>query len=496
MPVRIDRLWFLSLTIGVVFAISARAESADRVLEHRRAETARTFVAVMGAVRQPGVYELSSAEPPLWELVDRSGGLSPQARGIIRIVRHGRVAVHTHVATGMRTVLNPGDVVVIPAPRQRKPNAVEVALVGLLDRPVVLRLRPQHANVPRLVELLEQSRTAESAVRVGGVPGNRVHAPAIPQYGVLTFDPRTIARDRLPQLPPPVLLKQKPAKTAASQPPPGSGVVRASADGRNDSDHDRVRTLFTVPPPDAESAGATTQVAPDRTGATRVPEVRDPGPSAPTGQTGEFRSPIERSAIPGTNAPIDPGGPAAEGAVRNATAGADADLAAKADAREPVAADSKAAIDPLTMVVAIFAAFGVLSAAVMLWSMGRRAMVGPSETPATTPQTGALRTRLQRLLANEMDIREENIVLPSPLEFFGTPGGRPMLRSDTVEPIGPPHFAPAPRETATAGWGPASALRSDPAEAAPPQPAMARSAGFPQAAGPAPDSRTVSEEVR
>ena len=471
MPVRIDRLFCLVTIATITLTATVRTNAADRVAEYRAVQARPAFVAVMGAVKQAGVYEMSSQRPVLWELMQRSGGLSPGARGTVRVIRRGRVAVHTHISTGMRTELQAGDVVVIAAPQERNPNAIEVAAIGLADHPIVLRLRPENAEIRRFVELLRQPRAAESAVRVVGVSRGRAPTNVIPQHAVLLFDLRTIQRDQLPVLPRPVPLKAEdrdrrprvtrhpPGQTQNGIPADNRQVVPAAGDGENNA---HPRRLFTVPPHGAQPAGSKTQVD---TASIAPPSPRDAGDPDTTAANGPFRVPVESGpaardteAVTSSNTDTQPA----------ATSSRDADLAAAADAHDDTAKPSKAAFDPLTMVVGIFATIGVLSAAFMLWSMARRALVG--ETPV--PTTVSRRTHLQNLLEDQVEIREEKLVVPMPLEFFGMSTGHARLRADGTADAAGPHFA-----TLARSQGGVSALyerRSDQPQTTPPQPVSAR----------------------
>ncbi|MFQ5730679.1 MAG: hypothetical protein ACE5KM_01865 [Planctomycetaceae bacterium] len=489
MPVGTDRLWVLIATAGLVFAPFVRAEAADRVSEYRSSTSGRPFIAVMGAVRQAGVYEMPSASPALWEIVQRSGGLSEGARGAVRIIRNGRVAVHTHVATGMRTMLRTGDVVVISGtPGTSNRDTVEVAIVGLLDRPVVLRLRPEHADLPQLVDQLGQSEAARAAVRVVGSAGGRNRGTAILRHSVLVFDPRSSRPDKTPPLPKPVLLQPQPSRrrsaprvavaprTRNSRDVGSRDVRPASTENDTDAPNSQLRVLRTLPPADSEATGAFMQVGPKGAAPARIHEEGDPSFQQP-GLRGLLQMPRReatepagsRTSAPAMNAPANPSQIAAAPDGR----GGDADLIAKADADEHTDAQSQASIDPLTMIVGIFAAMGVLSAVAMLWSMSRRAMRGTVDAAPADSK----RVRLQRLLDDELEICEAPLVLPISLEFFGAPGGMQQLRADGAATFDPPHFAVA--DAVVGGSVPPLSQpgrRSDQAQATPPQPASVAAA--------------------
>ena len=52
----------------------------------------RNLFAVIGEVQHPETYELPTSSPSLINFLKLAGGLQPNASGMIRVVRNGRVA--------------------------------------------------------------------------------------------------------------------------------------------------------------------------------------------------------------------------------------------------------------------------------------------------------------------------------------------------------------------------------------------------------------------
>lgn len=150
----------------------------------------RAFFGVMGRVARPGVYQLTTAHPKLAEIVRRAGGLADDASRTVRVVRNGRIAFQTYYTPRLTLTLEPGDLLMVDRGRTDYQHGVndvrpagqissralrsevaaktqiEVAFVGLIDRPVVLRLRVRDATVGRVVELLKQPATVINTTRL------------------------------------------------------------------------------------------------------------------------------------------------------------------------------------------------------------------------------------------------------------------------------------------------------------------------------------------
>jgi len=461
-------------------AQEATAREARRGNERR---DRRHCYAVLGEVATAGVYASPADHVVLADLVRQAGGLTPRANRGVRVIRDGRAILNTRSAEGMRFRLLAGDVVVALgdespavqiAPRGKPvvteaEMPVQVALVNLIERPVVLKLRPRHADLSTLLHLLGQHPNVGRFVRIIGS-----RDPSKLRTGsVLEFDRRVIDPRRIPSLP---------AVIAPRPPQAGETVVRtafaSSSQPKGDIRHvqgtgkvtnSKARVLTTMPPPsfphggnDSTAAGATHRL---RTAA-RPADVDEPGmrsqPPMP---------PAEKAAI-------------------------DRDLVRKADRDENAEDDSKASFDFVTLVIGVFALLGALSAAALLISVVRRAIWGP-------PQAGSpaqRRSRLDQLLHNELELVVEPITVPSGESFFGRVAGPLRNRNRIDDEHAPadhqrPHIdsraaaaqsAPAGKkpsirrtdgpQTHPAGDGPSSAASRSPA--AHPAPEPTQSAGM------------------
>lgn len=203
---------------------------ASAVLRPPAASNSGTSIGVLGAVARPGVYRLAASSPDLSELIQRAGGLAPHANGNVRIVRNGKPGQQVFLTPSLRFPLQTGDVIVLDgAPPRRSPiqqanhslprglrdpqvvtadlPPAQLALVNVLDRPVYLLVRGEHATVEQLVKLLGQAPEVAETVRI--VPAGSVvpRAPLtkssqLPSGTVLVFNRKVLDLQRIPPLPP------------------------------------------------------------------------------------------------------------------------------------------------------------------------------------------------------------------------------------------------------------------------------------------------------
>lgn len=210
---------------------------------------------VMGQIARPGVYELNTPAPQLTELIRHAGGLTQKATNQIRIVRHGNAGQSMFFTPGLNFKLVAGDIVVADGPREsrlpqrlnRTPPSLstirtadysesqpletskpfrQVALVGVLDRPVILPVPQTHANVPAILAYLGQAATLASTVKVVPIGGRPRVSPkaktASPNFRVptvLQFPMAFMQADRLPKFPDVYHIEDQPA--VAPNPLPG-----------------------------------------------------------------------------------------------------------------------------------------------------------------------------------------------------------------------------------------------------------------------------------
>lgn len=522
----------------------------------KQAAARRSFIAVMGAVEQSGVFEVPEPIPPLGKLLQQAGGLAAGATGNIHVIRRGRMTLQTHVTTGMNVPLRPGDVVIAGGAggRHRRDASalIEVAIVGLVERPVVVRLRPEHARVEAIASLLGQDSRAAARVRVIGSRGRRLSNGSI-----VAFDPATVRRDRIPSLPPPTKFRSDPSRkssaprheiailpragstsgtgirTTSMTAPPGRVKVQGTPTASTD-EAERIARLMQSARKDLaegnlDGAKAKAYAASrsdvdfrklnDRPEwilaeiAKRSSVAASAGPQNPAGETSRRSSPQRLSVAEENNAAApfrrattastrelpSTAGPSVNPASHEATSPAEeltAPAAADADASHPPEpqpasveetpnAEAPFTIDPLMLLVGVFACLGLLSAAGFLWSMGRRvAAVSKSAPPRQTLQRAS---RLDQLIRNELEVCECPVATPEGVEFFGQTHGLQRNRMDEPHRRREqrPHFQPDEDEAPVLSPSRERqqlqdrSRRADAAQPVPPVPAAAAAGGVP-----------------
>lgn len=168
--------------------VSGPGESAQPISQPRKTAA---YVAVIGHVREPGVYELDPAQRQLDRMLTTAGGLDPQASGSIRVVSEGRPGGQVFVdAKRPRSSqeLSAGDVLVVEGFNSRLPHTprsaaearamiehrrsalMQIAIVNLIDRPVVLPVWEGRATTRQLLSTLGQPPELISNADVVSVP--------------------------------------------------------------------------------------------------------------------------------------------------------------------------------------------------------------------------------------------------------------------------------------------------------------------------------------
>ena len=227
-----------ALFLGGLFAarLSAFVPPATRISDVPPSHSRTAFFfGVMGEVSHPGVYELPADHPKLTEIVARAGGLTADASRTIRVVREGRIAFQTYHTPRLTLTLLPGDLLLVdrgradyrrggdihlagqigPRASQSRPDTesrIEVAFVGLIDRPVVLRLRETDATLGRVAELLKQSPEVIKTLRLIAPPRSRSQTKRarltaesrLSSGSVVVFRRTHLEATRIPPLPKPI----------------------------------------------------------------------------------------------------------------------------------------------------------------------------------------------------------------------------------------------------------------------------------------------------
>lgn len=189
-------------------------------------------VGILGEIARPGVYVVDSQGLSLQSVIRRAGGLTDGASGTIRIVRQDRVVESVYFTS--QTTNSPllaNDLLIVESQQARAavaryfdadpqtrdqspltirgtdPQGIQVAFVNILDRPVVVRIKHEQAQLSQIVQKLAQPQELAQSVRVIGpergiAQGSRVDpAASLSDGSVLVFPRQAVNRAKLPVLP-------------------------------------------------------------------------------------------------------------------------------------------------------------------------------------------------------------------------------------------------------------------------------------------------------
>lgn len=253
------------------------------------------FVGLLGQFARPGTYEIPPHGTTLADLIQAIGGLAKDASGQFRVIRNGQAGQMVTASAAGRYELIPGDLIIAEstqgvtgtastherrdrqtsfrdASRQAaSSDARQVALLNLIERPVVLKLRNEHATVLELLALLRQDSSLASRIKIVTPSSHRFQGTprsdaTLPDSTVLIFPTSGIDKDRIKDLPEPYRLRREsdresavPVREAA---PPGSDRGRPPREG-------------TIPQPSPPSMGFWEGSAPLPREATTMEQSKD-----------------------------------------------------------------------------------------------------------------------------------------------------------------------------------------------------------------------------
>ena len=160
---------------------------------------------IVGAVRYPGTYAAREQSVLLRSLIEHAGGLTDHAAGTVRILQNGRQQQLVWSPDAPPVIVPPESVVVIDSARSGAHVSLDdvseytdIACIHLLQRPVVLWLKPADATLHNLLQLLGQPAGAVESVEVIPPPAGRGLMPEQLASGtVLVFNPAGIDRSSL-----------------------------------------------------------------------------------------------------------------------------------------------------------------------------------------------------------------------------------------------------------------------------------------------------------
>lgn len=174
-----------------------------KILNFQPTSETSAVVAVIGQVRNPAAYQFAQA-PTLDLAIATAGGLTTAASPMIRIIRGPHAAHRVSYPNAAHEKLQLGDVIIIDVQPQRNgtpvlaadEDAVHLALLGVLDRPLVVKVHKSEAQIKFILQKLGQN---PMPVQYIGPPDlSRESAPQLADGSVLVFDRRKIDVAGLP----------------------------------------------------------------------------------------------------------------------------------------------------------------------------------------------------------------------------------------------------------------------------------------------------------
>ena len=181
--------WIRSLGIVVlaIMAAEVRAQgpgsNAKVITWGPVGNTGEIYVGILGEIAKPGVYRLEASALNLPSMIHRSGGLTGEASGSIRVIRQDRIVENIFYSPRTTVALLPGDLLVVESKQLRAvinsmynadpsrrpqsvrdvegalksdPSGVQVAFINVLDRPVVVKIKHENARLGQVVQMLDQ----------------------------------------------------------------------------------------------------------------------------------------------------------------------------------------------------------------------------------------------------------------------------------------------------------------------------------------------------
>lgn len=196
------------------------------------------FVGLLGQFARPGTYEIPPRGTMLADLIQAIGGLAKDASGQFRVIRNGQAGQMVTASAAARFEMMPGDLIVAESTqavmrsassnerRDRQTSAPDasrqatssdarqVALLNLVERPIVLKLRNEHATVLELLALLRQDNSLASRIKIVTPSTHRFQGiprpdATLPDGTVLIFPTSGIDKDRIKDLPEPYRLRRE-----------------------------------------------------------------------------------------------------------------------------------------------------------------------------------------------------------------------------------------------------------------------------------------------
>lgn len=238
MSSRVFRLLFAILaTFAALSSRSATAQEVTsalaKVVSFPAANNVNElYVSIMGEVERPGTYRLTPSTLKLHAVVRCAHGFTANASSAIRVIRRGRASQMEIFSDKVDSPVLPGDLLLVESRRSStsernysdvsadrgrvtradysdagRRSMVQVALLNVVEYPLILRLHPDEANASYLVQALGQpiALLAKAHVITPDVPRRQSSEAAkkavqMQDGSIIVFEPGKIKKHRLPAL--------------------------------------------------------------------------------------------------------------------------------------------------------------------------------------------------------------------------------------------------------------------------------------------------------
>lgn len=154
----------------------AHAQTVFRDIEQQKKEGQTAVIGLLGEFSHCAAYQVANQDLVLNQVIPRAGGLTENSSGIIRIIRNGRISQDLFYSPETAFPLMHGDILIAmksPAnlinesfnnqrnanngsQQQSSPELIQVAIVNLLERPVVFGVQPEIADLAGILRCLRQ----------------------------------------------------------------------------------------------------------------------------------------------------------------------------------------------------------------------------------------------------------------------------------------------------------------------------------------------------
>ena len=222
------RNWLAAIVVLAVCQVPTWAQNTvpKIVIWNAAGAASEQYYGVLGEISRPGVYSSAQAAT-LQDVITAAGGLSPTSSPSIRIVRGDRGGQTVFYSPQGRDPLHAGDFVVVDplaapmapgaGPSTVQPRGVWIGLLGVSNRPVVVPLDSDWAQLPTLMQALGQSpqlaRSAQVLLPRHVRMEPELNSP-LPSGTIVALPPSLLVAANLPAFPP-----AQPLTLAAPAPP-------------------------------------------------------------------------------------------------------------------------------------------------------------------------------------------------------------------------------------------------------------------------------------